>query len=59
MIPVGSGLTLKAGKFVTLLGYEVIEAPSNPEFLALLSVHVRHSVHPRGRPGVVQHPPTG
>ncbi len=32
MLPVGSGLTLKAGKFVTLLGYEVIEAPSNPNF---------------------------
>lgn len=31
-IPVGSGLTIKAGKFVTLLGYEVIESPSNPNF---------------------------
>ena len=30
--PVGSGLTLKAGKFVTLLGYEVIEGPLNPNF---------------------------
>jgi hypothetical protein len=29
---VGSGLTLKAGKFVTLLGYEVIEAPNNLNF---------------------------
>jgi hypothetical protein len=28
-IPIGSGLTLKAGKFVTLLGYEVIESPDN------------------------------
>jgi hypothetical protein len=28
-IPLGEGLTLKAGKFVTLLGYEVIEAPNN------------------------------
>ncbi len=28
-IPIGSGLTLKAGKFVTLLNYEVIEAPNN------------------------------
>jgi hypothetical protein len=27
--PVGSGLTLKGGKFVTLLGYEVIESPNN------------------------------
>jgi hypothetical protein len=30
--PVGNGLTLKAGKFVTLLGYEVIEAPLNLNF---------------------------
>ena len=31
-IPIGSGLTLKAGKFVTLLGYEVIEAPNDLNF---------------------------
>jgi hypothetical protein len=31
-IPVGSGLTVKAGKFVTLLGYEVIEGPNNLNF---------------------------
>lgn len=31
-VPVGSGLTLKAGKFVTLLGYEVIESPLNLNF---------------------------
>ena len=31
-IPVGSGLTIKAGKWVTLLGYEVIEAPNNLNF---------------------------
>ena len=30
--PLGTGLTLKAGKFVTLLGYEVIEAPNNLNF---------------------------
>jgi hypothetical protein len=30
--PVGNGLTLKAGKFVTLLGYEVIESPLNLNF---------------------------
>jgi hypothetical protein len=30
--PLGSGLTLKAGKFVTLLGSEVIEAPNNLNF---------------------------
>jgi Putative beta-barrel porin-2, OmpL-like. bbp2 len=29
---VGSGLTLKAGKFVTLLSYEVIESPNNLNF---------------------------
>jgi hypothetical protein len=32
MFPLGSGLTLKAGKFVTLLGYEVIESPNNLNF---------------------------
>jgi putative OmpL-like beta-barrel porin-2 len=31
-VPLGSGLTLKAGKFVTLLGYEVIESPNNLTF---------------------------
>lgn len=30
--PLGNGLTLKAGKFVTLLGYEVIESPNNLNF---------------------------
>jgi hypothetical protein len=29
-LPVGNGLTIRAGKFVTLMGYEVIDAPSNP-----------------------------
>jgi hypothetical protein len=32
LIPIGSGLTLKGGKFVTLLGYEVIESPNNLNF---------------------------
>ena len=32
LIPLGNGLTLKAGKFVTLLGYEVIESPNNLNF---------------------------
>jgi len=31
-IPVGNGLDIYAGKFVTLLGYEVIESPANPNF---------------------------
>ena len=31
-VPLGTGLTLKAGKFVTLLGYEVIESPNNLNF---------------------------
>ena len=31
-IPLGNGLTVKAGKFVTLLGYEVIESPNNLNF---------------------------
>ena len=35
--PPRNGLTLKAGKFVTLLGYEVIEAPNNLNFSRALS----------------------
>src|SRR5262249_20679138 len=31
-LPVGTGLTLKGGKFVSLLGYETIEAPNNLNF---------------------------
>ncbi|HEV8674268.1 MAG TPA: porin [Methylomirabilota bacterium] len=31
-VPVGTGLTLKGGKFVTLLGSEVIESPNNLNF---------------------------
>ena len=31
-IPVGNGPVVKGGKFVTLLGYEVIEAPNNLNF---------------------------
>jgi hypothetical protein len=31
-IPVGNGLDVYMGKFVTLLGYEVIESPANPNF---------------------------
>ena len=31
-IPVGNGITVKGGKFVTLLGYETIEAPNNLNF---------------------------
>src|SRR5262249_60041414 len=31
-IPIGSGLTAKGGKFVSLLGYEVIESPNNLNF---------------------------
>jgi hypothetical protein len=30
--PVGNGIIVKGGKFVTLLGYEVIEAPNNLNF---------------------------
>ncbi len=46
-IPIGSGLTLKAGKFVTLLGYEVIESPNNLNFsrgyLFSLSLPLTHT----------------
>lgn len=32
MLPLGDGLIVKGGKFVTLLGYEVIESPNNLNF---------------------------
>ncbi len=32
VVPLGSGLTVKAGKFATLIGYEVIESPNNLNF---------------------------
>jgi hypothetical protein len=45
-IPVGTGLTLKGGKFVTLLGYEVIESPNNlnfsRSFLFTLAIPLTH-----------------
>jgi hypothetical protein len=31
-VPLGSGLTIKGGKWVSLLGYEVIESPNNLNF---------------------------
>jgi len=31
-VPVGNGLDFKVGKFVTLLGYEIIESPGNINF---------------------------
>ena len=47
LVPVGSGLTLKAGKFVTLLGYEVIESPNNLNFsrgyLFTLAIPLTHT----------------
>ena len=32
LVPVGGGLTLKAGKWATLIGYEVYESPKNLNF---------------------------
>jgi len=32
LVPLGSGLTLKAGKWATLIGYEVYEGPKNLNF---------------------------
>jgi putative OmpL-like beta-barrel porin-2 len=32
LVPIGSGLTLKAGKWATLIGYEVYETPKNLNF---------------------------
>jgi hypothetical protein len=45
--PLGSGLTVKGGKFVTLLGYEVIESPNNLNFsrgyLFTLAIPLTHT----------------
>ncbi len=47
LVPLGSGLTLKGGKFVTLLGYEVIESPNNLNFsrgyLFALAIPLTHT----------------
>ena len=32
LVPLGSGLSVKGGKFVSLLGYDVIESPNNLNF---------------------------
>ena len=32
LVPLGRGLTVKGGKFVSLLGYEVVESPNNLNF---------------------------
>lgn len=46
-LPIGTGLTLKGGKFVTLLGYEYIESPNNLNFsrgyLFELSIPLTHT----------------
>jgi hypothetical protein len=46
-VPLGNGLVLKGGKFVTLLGYEVIESPNNLNFsrgyLFTLAVPLTHT----------------
>ena len=43
----GGGVTLKAGKFATLLGYEVIESPSNLNvsrgYLFTLAIPLTHT----------------
>ena len=46
-VPIGSGLVVKGGKWVTLLGYEVIESPNNLNFsrgyLFGLAIPLTHS----------------
>jgi putative OmpL-like beta-barrel porin-2 len=47
MLPVGNGLILKGGKFVTLLGFEAIESPNNLNFsrgyLYTLAIPLTHT----------------
>ena len=47
--PLGSGLTIDAGKFVTPAGAEVIETAGQLELLAQPAVLVGHSVLSRRR----------
>ncbi len=39
-VPIGNGPVVKVGKFVTLLGYEVIESAERSQLLARLPLHV-------------------
>jgi len=59
MIPVGSGLTLKAGKFVTLLGYEVTRRRATRIFSRSFLFTFAIPVHPRGQPWRRTTSPTG
>lgn len=47
LLPLGDGLIVKGGKFVTLLGYEVIESPNNLNFsrgyLFALAIPLTHT----------------
>jgi len=40
---------VKAGKFVTLLGAEVIESPLNPNISRSPRLRLRHSLHAHGQ----------
>ena len=50
-LPVGRGLILRAGKFVTPLGYETIDPARQPLVLAELHVRLRQAVHAHGADG--------
>jgi hypothetical protein len=53
LLPLGDGLIVKGGKFVTLLGYEVIESPNNLNFSARVPVRAGHPADPHGGLAVV------
>jgi len=44
-VPAGSGLTVKGGKFATLIGYEVIESPNNLNFSRSLLFYATPFTH--------------
>ena len=52
-IPIGNGPVLKVGKFVTLLGYEVIESPLNLNYSRGYLFSLAHPAHDDGRARLV------
>src|SRR4029077_5843779 len=49
LVPLGSGLTIKAGKWATLIGYEVYESPKDLNFSRSFSTHSARRTRTRER----------
>ncbi len=50
LVPVGNGLTLKAGKWATLIGYEGYESPKHLNFSRDFLYTLGNPIHAHGRP---------